>query len=566
MKATNLPVNNRSNSAAKPLWSSSPTVLNAIKNHKHLLFLVLVFGLAVLKPLEAKPKKPDWVINYGSSGKYPADRFLVGFGSCIGVSNESREVAQDNARADLARSILVNIDSIIGSQTIEDGRYFSQEFSSVTQSSTSLRLMGLKTEVFVENNRKNETTYSLAYARRSQLNRVYGQERRKLQVQIRELAELAETNHARKELAIKYYFQTLPLFEKLQEVETVLMSVSANLSLDALNFDDSGDQDTVYSKSQIQGKIDRLILYEIDNFTDVVRSIQFQFEQQFAVAEGHILVKPFSYQETKVTSQFAKHLKHQLESQITNSVPQARYFQAKSAEVTRELAVASGADYLVNGSYWEREEQIQISSALRNIQTSTVVASANVAFDRKILPKNLDLTPPNLEIALAQQQAFASDQIQSRQLQLEIWTNKGAEDLIFSQREEMQIYIRVNRPSYVRLLYILADGTKTLLLDAFRLGRSKVNRVASVNELLGVVFECSAPFGAEMLVAIARTEPFNPIDTVEIDGYFFIQSDDFEEVATLVRDKRGFEKGKINNSEVKQSESRIMITTVPTDL
>jgi hypothetical protein len=81
-----------------------------------------------------------------------------------------------------------------------------------------------------------------------------------------------------------------------------------------------------------------------------------------------------------------------------------------------------------------------------------------------------------------------------------------------------------------------------------------------------VVFECSAPFGAEMLVAIARTEPFNPIDTVEIDGYFFIQSDDFEEVATLVRDKRGFEKGKINNSEVKQSESRIMITTVPTDL
>jgi len=48
---------------------------------------------------------------------------------------------------------------------------------------------------------------------------------------IRQIIQLAETNKAQKQMALRYYCQTLPLFEKLTESQTILLSVSATQSL-----------------------------------------------------------------------------------------------------------------------------------------------------------------------------------------------------------------------------------------------------------------------------------------------------------------------------------------------
>ena len=48
---------------------------------------------------------------------------------------------------------------------------------------------------------------------------------------IRQIIQLAETNIAQKQMALRYYCQTLPLFEKLTESQTILLSVSATQSL-----------------------------------------------------------------------------------------------------------------------------------------------------------------------------------------------------------------------------------------------------------------------------------------------------------------------------------------------
>ena len=49
--------------------------------------------------------------------------------------------------------------------------------------------------------------------------------------EIRQIIQLAETNKAQKKMALRYYCQTLPLFEKLTESQTILLSVSATQSL-----------------------------------------------------------------------------------------------------------------------------------------------------------------------------------------------------------------------------------------------------------------------------------------------------------------------------------------------
>ena len=62
---------------------------------------------------------------------------------------------------------------------------------------------------------------------------------------------------------------------------------------------------------------------------------------------------------------------------------------------------------------------------------------------------------------------------------------------------------------------------------------------------------------------MARTKPFELLETQEIDGCFFIQSDNPKEVADLTRGVKGLRRKKKKNSEIQQSESKMVITTIP---
>ena len=526
---------------------------------KHNLFLLwLTLSLSICHLVEAKNKKPDWVVNYGQATEFPADRYLTGFGSAAGIDQLSQQVAQDNARADLSRQVVVKISNNISNQQQETETDLVQQFSSVTHSTSSLQVMGLKSEVYLDDHRKHPTAYALTYIRRTDLVRLYQQEKERVQKEIGQLIRLAESNLEQKELALQYYFQTLPLFEKLTESRTVLLSVGASSLLDRQEQDD-----VLPSKNEIWDRIRQLALFEIKHLEDVAGAIQFQFNQQFQAPKAGLMVIPFYYQDTKLCSQFARYLKQTLESKLSQSVPPTGQFQARSVSFSRDLAAASGADYIITGSYWEETDRLRVLAQCRELKSGTVVASTSVEFASDLLPAAMQLKPENFQSAMAQQMAFAQQIIDSDQFQLEVWTDRGQDALLYGQGELMKIYLRSNRPCYVRLIYILADGQKTLLLDNLPINAESVNRSLSVNELKDLDFECAAPFGAEMLVAVGRTDQFDPLKTVEKDGYYFLPVSQPEEVAYLSRDVRGFKRRQRDDASIQQTESKLMITTVP---
>ena len=526
---------------------------------KHNLFLLwLTLSLSICHLVEAKNKKPDWVVNYGQATEFPADRYLTGFGSAAGIDQQSQQVAQDNARADLSRQVVVKISNSISNQQQETETDLVQQFSSVTHSTSSLQVMGLKSEVYLDDHRKHPTAYALTYIRRTDLVRLYQREKERVQKEIGQLIRLAESNLEQKELALQYYFQTLPLFEKLTESRTVLLSVGASSLLDRQEQDD-----VLPSKNEIWDRIRQLALFEIKHLEDVAGAIQFQFNQQFQAPKAGLMVIPFYYQDTKLCSQFARYLKQTLESKLSQSVPPTGQFQARSVSFSRDLAAASGADYIITGSYWEETDRLRVLAQCRELKSGTVVASTSVEFASDLLPAAMQLKPENFQSAMAQQMAFAQQIIDSDQFQLEVWTDRGQDALLYGQGELMKIYLRSNRPCYVRLIYILADGQKTLLLDNLPINAESVNRSLSVNELKDLDFECAAPFGAEMLVAVGRTDQFDPLKTVEKDGYYFLPVSQPEEVAYLSRDVRGFKRRQRDDASIQQTESKLMITTVP---
>ena len=538
---------------------STKTKFDSSLTRNTVAFCLLFFaGLTLFSTsTSAKAKKPEWVTNYGRSASYPETQFLIGFGASSGIGTETKEIAQDNARADLSRSIIVNVESQLSTLKKDEGLDFSQKLSSLTQSSTSLQgIIGLNTEIFIDReDKKNPTTYALAYARRSALNRIYMQKRTQLRNQIRTTVALAESNE--KELALKYYLQSRPFFEELKKVETIL-AVSGRMGSISSAFGELEGEDSLLSLTAVNHRIDQLALNQISDISHVAGSAVFQLNQQTDNTKQPVMVVPFTYQDTGMSSQFSRYLQRHLETQMDNTVNQNPQFRAASKQVMRDLVLAAGAECLLAGSYWEKGNQILVLATLRDIKTGKSLASVRVEFPLGILPENISIKPQNFAAAMIQQQAFAEGEIVSSQLQVEVWTNRGSENVLFNSGEEMRVYVRVNRQSYVRLLYILADGAKTLLFDGLYIDQSKVNQVVEVPE----VFECASPFGAEMMIAVARTKLFDPLATVEVGGYFFLQSTNSQVTADLTRGTKGFKRKKKEGSEIQQSESRLVITTM----
>ena len=526
-----------------------------------LFFLVSPFLITI-----QAGKQPDWVVNYGQSDKYDEQVYLTGFGEALGISRESKEIAQENARADLSQKVLVKIDSTVSNYQLEDGEETLQQFSTVTQSSSELQVMGLETLTYVRDSRKNPMSFALVYIERKKLAKLYQAEKKHLTSQILQLITLAENQDNPKYTSVQYYYQTWPLLDKLAEVQTILLSVSGTRIFSDLASQDLADQPLILNKSQINRRIQQLSLHSIDNLDDVAGAIQFQLYQQFDLQHQQLLVQPFFYQDTRLSSRFARYFKQLLEGKLENSIKPHREFQAKSVNYEKDMAVSAGADYIITGSYWEKEDNVQILAFCRSVQTGEIRASANVDFKRGMFKSSLNLKPDNFEKIMSQQLAFEQEVIDSGQLKLEVWTDRGKNALLYSQGELMKVYLRTNRPCYVRLLYILANGQKTLLVDNLQINLESINRPLLVNDLLEIDFECTSPFGAEMIIGVARNYPFDTIETTERDGYIFIDTDNPKHLANITRGTKGFKRRKRNDESIQQTETKLILTTVAFDL
>lgn len=539
-----------------------------MKQEKTWVFFLLVISLFLTLTVVQAKDAPDWVKNFGKSRKYPEIRYLVGFGSAVGKGPEASQIAQDNARADISRKIVVKVESLFATVTEEKNKRFSQYASSITQSSTVIQLMGLQTEVYVDDNRRNPATYVLAYISRTKLVSIYKEKSSKLRDEIKRIiaAALEDEKNSKTEEAVTKYLSLYPLYEELKEAETILVVAKQLSSLDSA-FDELAKIDetktekkpTLMSQAEVSNRIGQLLRQSMKSVDDVARTVVFQIAKHVKEPEGRVLVTPFTYQDTKMSSTFAWYFRQALETEFGqigkwSAVNQTRDFKPKSTQITRDLAKASGAEWLLSGTYWEQEEKIKLLTNLRDINTGKPLAGASVVFDKELLKSaSLGFKPLNFNSALMEQQAFAEGEFQSGQLQVEVWTNKGSENLLLTEGETMNVNVRVNRESHIRLLYILADGRRTLLYDDYFIGQSMVNRVVKVPE----EFVCVPPFGAEMLICLASTAPFEKVETVKEGGYLFLK-----EVPPKVAAKklRGFQKKE--KTESYQAETKIVITTM----
>ena len=529
----------------------------------------LIVCFLILFTTTVHAAKPDWVKNYGRSEERPVHIYLVGFGSAWGHGAEPRQIAADGARADISRHIVTKVKSVIRTSESEIKGTLSQQYSGVTQSETALQLLGLETEQYVDSGR-NPTTYVLAYVSRAELKRIYTARTLALREEIRRILADAE-NASKIDIAVEKYLSTYPLYEALREAETILLVAKHYSSPSEAAFDEleratkklsrEPNIPPIPSHTEVVNRVEQLVSESVTSVDGIARAVVFQLSKQVKQSEGKVLLAPFTYQDTRMSSPFSRQLLAALEAQLGQlvkwkTVNQTRRshnnFRPRSVQHMRDFAKDVGATLLLSGTYWENGDQITIRATLRDVETGKVEAGAIVKFDRDM--KTLNFKPQNYIQALIEQEAFAEGEFVSSGLQVEVWTNKGDQNLLYTEGETMKVFVRVNRAVHIRLLYILADGRRTLLYDNYYIDQSKINRVVEIPE----EFECALPFGAELLVVAARTEEFPPVQTYESEGYRFLSAKDARQAA---RDFRGMKK-KQKRPDVQQSEAQLVLTTM----
>ncbi len=342
----------------------------------------------------------------------------------------------------------------------------------------------------------------------------------------------------------------------LEEVQSIVV-VSRSTSANAFRKLDKEIQSDNVNIRQVNEAVQKLIQRPLKTPDDLAWYLVYSINKQLDENDENLLIVPFSYHDTKMGSPFSRYFKELMETKITeltdlNVVQLMTVANPRTRNIAQEFVAASGAAQVMTGTYWEQPNGVKFLLIVRRVSDSQILASSEALISYPALETaKLDIKPQNFKDALSDQKIFNKDEVIRGGLNLEVWTDKGIENVLYTEGESMKAYVRVNMPSYIRFIYHLADGERTLLLYNYYIDESKVNMVYQIPE----EFVCAAPFGAEFLQAFARTERFDPLRTTDVDGYDLIN----ENLNEFIPRMRGFQKLK---KKVQQAENMVVITTM----
>lgn len=519
-----------------------------------IFFLIVGFSTCVLG------SSPDWVENYGRTDRFPPQIYLTGFGvAALGKTNnktECMEISVLNAQKELVNKIYLTIKSSTEIRIDERKGHYSQVYSSITHSTSRIKLWGSEVEKYYD--KRSETAYALVYVKRQRLINHYKSIQKRLQDDIYHYYNLGQSAQKQgdESLALKYYLYCYPLFTKICRVREIIDATSSEMIYTFAELESSDIQNDRVKISDLNKSVRELREQPLRNIKDVVLYMYNCFHDQLKNVTGKLIVLPFTFQNTGMSSEFASFLHHNLKSNISCfpgfSLVNSLSLEKLNSDINVKDFNVADSLYWLQGTYWQQQDSIEILTEICN-QQNEIVAGMNIKLPLSMIKKSRQaIKPNNFDQALNDQQVFSQGNINNGGIFLDVWTNKGKSGVVFYDDEMMNIYLRVNIPCYIRLIYHLSNGVRSVLLDNYFIDRSFVNTAYKIPEN----YVCAQPFGVEVLQIFAQTKPFKHIDTELVDGYKILK----EDLHAFLSKTRGMKR--MEYSEVLKTEERIVMTTM----
>ncbi|MBJ18381.1 MAG: hypothetical protein CL933_03050 [Deltaproteobacteria bacterium] len=199
-------------------------------------------------------------------------------------------------------------------------------------------------------------------------------------------------------------------------------------------------------------------------------------------------VAPLLYQCHDIWSPFGREIAFALESAIGRTP-------------VDPAADATGI-VVIRGTYREGDADFQLRLGAKEAETGALLASAEISLAKAGVPSDMKTRPANFDRFIEDADKLAGDDIVSGDLRVDLRTNKRSQGIVFDEGEELTVYVRVNQPTWTRLIYVLTDGDHVPITQEWFVDESKVNQLVEYP----ISSEIVAPFGVEMIHAMASTE------------------------------------------------------------
>jgi hypothetical protein len=487
---------------------------------------------------------PSWTTSSGRNAMFPQGQYLVGFKSDVADYESEADQVLGNleklAKNQVVENIRVTIKSTAKFDIINVNTETDESFQQVSTSFSEASLTGLKSETYFD--RKNKEAFAIAYVKIADLiascKANLAEKEKRVNQKIESARQLVAAGSI--EPAVTEYYDCFPILHEMENDIVLIASVGKEgMDVDVAGLEAKVHQGISAIRKEVQLTLDQTCFFLADGLKQEVR------DQDL---EGFMGMGSFTFQDTRMGSVFSARLNATLEQKLTR----VKFNIKNMDEVRKAVKERDIPVYLISGTYWEEGDQIKILACIRRVQDGKNIASMEEYLPKEWLEKNkISYLPDNFEEARIRQQQLQENPVADQGLQVKVWTNKGSEDPLFRQGDSMWVYIDANRPCYIRLIYYLADGRKTLLVDNYQITPEKVNIPIRYPD----PFICDAPYGQETLQLNAQTESFSPLNTEYKDGYLFI-SDDMQ---TILENVRGMKNPAQN---IQRAEKRVDITTV----
>jgi hypothetical protein len=478
----------------------------------------------------ARANMPDWVSSGGSTPRYPRERFAIGFAVVLGGTDPLAS-AKAQATSDLSARLVVRIESQTVDVMRQEGDSFRQEIAAVTRQTSDVRLTGLQ----YETSQQGDRAYALAIVERAT---AAGEERRLRDLAVARAREAAlqgaaSENDNREADALRAYFAVRVAVDK---------AVAHDGIARALSGDASGlPNELAVTKRRAEERIAVLFRKPVSTLRDAVESIALQLDRQGVAASARWTVAPLTYRATSFSSILGRSLSDDL----------SRALAAGAADKARDLAL--------RGSYLEEGDALRLKVLASDVRTGQLVGGAEAMVPKSAIPAELPFVPQNLMQALQDERLLAgADEVVSGDLHFDIVTNLpgGRRDILLVDKQQFKLMMRVNKKAFVRLVYLLANGMRVLLEQAYYLDDSKRNVWVEYPSR----FEVIAPFGVERFQAVAFTERPEPLLTKKVmlaGEEYNVVADDAPQALVKHRGLR------LKKSAPEMSEAVLTMTTTP---
>ena len=500
-------------------------------------FLARTTLACLMLSLAAQAKSaPEWVSTGGSTPRFPRERFVVGF--AVAQGKDAAASAKAQAASDLGQRIVVRIENETTDSQEQKGDQFKQEIAAVTRASTDIRLTGLAYETHED----GDKVYALAIIERA----AAAAERRKLRDDAAALAKSllqqgAEAESGKRESdALKAYFGARVSVAEAASHEAVARAL---LAANAAAF----DADVSATAKEADTHIAQLLRKPVSTLKDAIEAISLQLERQGVASGARWTVAPLTYKATSFHSVFGRAVSQDLQLALAQLSGGAG-------------ASTQGRDLALRGSYLEEGDNLKIKVVASEVSTGRLVAGADALLPKKAVPTELPLVPQNVLQAMQDQKILAgADEVVSGGLSLDLTTSMGRSNLLLAEKQEYKLMMRVNKPCYVRLVYLLANGMRVPLEQAFYVDESKRNLWVEYPN----AFEVAPPYGVERFQAVAFTDKPEPLLTKKVT----VAGQEYDVVADdapkALVGHRGVKFASSSSKKKEVAEAVITMTTTP---